>query len=262
MTRENNTPLLEIQNLSVGYKVGQNIVPIVQNVSFDVQKSQCVGLVGESGSGKSTIGKAILKLAGVSTGQALWKGHDVLSASSKDWKALRRQMQIIFQDPFSSLNPRLTIGSTLREALSMSAEAQGQNSLWYQKQLAEVLNSVGLAKNAESKYPHEFSGGQCQRIGIARALSVRPEFIVCDEVVSALDVSVQAQILNLLKDLQQEFKLSYLFITHDLGVVRYLCDRVVVLKKGQIAESNLTEELFNNPQSEYTQQLLSAVPRV
>jgi len=218
-----------------------------------------VGLVGESGSGKSTIGKTILKLVPPTSGEVLFEGRDVLPLSEDEFRPLRREMQMIFQDPFGSLNPRHTIMQIVAEALEIHFPKMTRNDR--RERVAELMKQVGLKPEMMERYPHEFSGGQRQRIGIARALAVKPKFIVCDEPVSALDVSVQAQIVNLLQDLQAELGLTYLFIAHDLAVVEHMSDQVLVMYRGKIVEAASAESIYENPQHDYTKKLLAAVPK-
>lgn len=254
-------PLFEVKNLVKVYRSKAGILgktrelKALHEVNLKVYPGESLGLVGESGSGKSTIGRLLVGLEQSDGGEIYFKGKEISKASKKDWRQLHRSIQIIFQDPFASLNPRMPIGEAIAEVLRLNrrmtaAEARAETET--------LLEKVGLLREYYARYPHEFSGGQRQRIGIARALAMQPEFIVCDESVSALDVSVQAQILNLLNDLQEEFGFTYLFIAHDLQVVRYFCDRVLVLEKGRLVEEGLAEELYHNPQEEYTQKLLKA----
>ncbi len=258
-------PLLEVTKLRVWFpiyggllrrRVGE--IRAVDDVSFSVQAGETVGLVGESGSGKTTIGRAILNLTPATGGSVKFQGREILGLPEREFRPLRRQMQMIFQDPFGSLNPRLTIGAILTEPYEIHFPALSKSER--QEKAAELLRRVGLDGKMLGRYPHEFSGGQRQRIGIARALAVEPAFIVCDEPVSALDVSVQAAIVNLLRDLQEELGLAYLFIAHDLAIVEHLSDRVVVLNRGKIVETGTPEEIYRNPQEDYTRTLLAAVP--
>ncbi len=229
----------------------------VEDVSFQIARGKTLGLVGESGCGKTTVARLILKLLKTDGGKILFRGTDITALTEKEMKPLRRQIQIIFQDPYGSLNPRMTVGQTLIEGLQVGGFRAGAQR---DKQLEKMLQMVGLSARSTDRYPHEFSGGQRQRICIARALSVNPALIICDEPVSALDVSIQAQIINLLKDLQDQLGLSYLFISHDLNVVGYLCTEVAVMYKGHIMESAPTDELFDHPRHPYTHLLFSAAP--
>jgi peptide/nickel transport system ATP-binding protein/oligopeptide transport system ATP-binding protein len=258
-------PLLEVKSLKTYFPVYGGLlrrhiddVKAVDDVSFTVEAGSTVGLVGESGSGKTTIGRTILKLVAATSGQILFEGRDILPMSEGDFRPLRRQLQMIFQDPFGSLNPRMTIFSIVGEALEIHFPEMTVADR--RARVAELLTQVGLQADMMNRYPHEFSGGQRQRIGIARALAVKPRFIVCDEPVSALDVSVQAQIINLLQDLQEELGLTYLFIAHDLAVVEHISDHVLVMYRGKIVESASAEEIYANPQHEYTRKLLAAIP--
>ncbi|MRS16314.1 ATP-binding cassette domain-containing protein [Enterobacteriaceae bacterium RIT691] len=253
-----NPPLLSIQGLSQHFKTADGrTVYAVENLTFDIQRGRTVGLVGESGSGKTTAGRAILRLLEPTAGRVLFDGSDVLKLSHREMKRYRQKMQIIFQDPFSSLNPRLRVSAIIGEALDACGYPKGDAR---HQRIAELLQRVGLHPEHASRFPHEFSGGQRQRIGIARAIAVEPEFIVADESVSALDVSVQAQVLNLLGELQQSLGLTLLFIAHDLSVVEYLCDDVVVMYLGRVMERGTCQQVYNNPRHPYTQALLSAIP--
>jgi oligopeptide transport system ATP-binding protein len=234
-------------------------VKAVDGVSFSIERGTTVGLVGESGSGKTTIGRALLKLHPATAGEVLFEGRDVLPMPEHEFRPYRRKIQMIFQDPFGSLNPRLSIFQIIGEALEIHFPTMSREDR--RARVAELLKQVGLKPEMMERYPHEFSGGQRQRIGIARALAVKPEFIVCDEPVSALDVSVQAQIVNLLQDLQDELGLTYLFIAHDLAVVEHISDQVLVMYHGKIVESASSEEIYERPQHDYTRKLLAAVPK-
>ncbi len=230
----------------------------VDDVSFSVRSGKTLGVVGESGSGKTTLGRAILRLIEPTSGTVRFAGREVNDARGVELLKLRRAMQIVFQDPGSSLNPRLTIGATLREPLLVHGLVKHEAAAV--TRIASLLERCGMPANAADKYPHEFSGGQRQRIGIARALSVEPKLIVCDEPTSALDVSVQAQILNLLKDLQRDMGLAYLFISHDMSVIDHMCDDIAVMRNGKIIEIGTREEVLRSPREQYTQDLLRAVP--
>lgn len=236
-------------------KIGE--VKAVDGISFDIKQGETLGLVGESGCGKTTTGRTILRLQKATSGEIVFEGQNVLTLSPSAMKARRRDMQIIFQDPYSSLNPRMPVGDIIGEGLRVHGMHDRHER---EKTVQYFLSVVGLRKEYVRRYPHEFSGGQRQRIGVARALALRPKFIVCDEPVSALDVSVQSQVLNLLEDLQQEFGLTYLFIAHDLSVVEYLSDRVGVMYLGKMAELASSEDLYANPLHPYTKALLSAIP--
>jgi peptide/nickel transport system ATP-binding protein/oligopeptide transport system ATP-binding protein len=258
-------PLLRVENLKVYFpilggvlrhKVGE--VKAVDDVSFVVQKGQTVGLVGESGSGKTTVGRAIIRLTEPTAGVIYYEDQAISTMRSSAFRPYRKKIQIIFQDPYNSLNPRLSIFEIIGEALEIHFPAMSREDR--RARVADLLDKVGLKREHLDRYPHEFSGGQRQRVGIARALAVNPEFIVCDEPVSALDVSVQAQIVNLLQDLQEELGLTYLFIAHDLAVVEHISDFVLVMNQGKIVEAASAEAIYENPQHEYTRKLLSAVP--
>jgi oligopeptide transport system ATP-binding protein len=257
--------ILEVRNLTVWFTRRSSFlsrtisaIKAVTNVSFDVPLGKTVGLVGESGSGKTTIGLAILKLLPVTSGSILFRGVEITSLRERTFRPLRRQMQMIFQDPFGSLNPRWNILSIVTEPLRVHFPAL--NASQRENRAADLLQRVGLKPELLRRYPHEFSGGQRQRIGIARALAAEPALIVCDEPVSALDVSVQAQIVNLLADLQAELGITYLFIAHDLAVVEHISDEVVVLCRGEVVEAAAAEMIYREPKHEYTRNLLASVP--
>jgi peptide/nickel transport system ATP-binding protein len=233
-------------------------IEVLKGISLDVYKGESLGLVGESGCGKSTLGRNIIRLLTPEEGEIMYKGKDITHLKGADLRVLRKEIQFIFQDPFSSLNPKQRIGEAIVEPMTVH-HLHGSTSARKQKAI-ELLEKVGLTAEQYNRYPHEFSGGQRQRIGIARALAVEPEIIICDESVSALDVSVQAQVLNLLNDLKDDFGLTYLFISHDLSVVKYFSDRVAVMNKGKIVELNTSEAIYRNPQNEYTKTLLAAIP--
>jgi peptide/nickel transport system ATP-binding protein/oligopeptide transport system ATP-binding protein len=235
-------------------------VKAVDGISFDLQRGQTVGLVGESGSGKTTTGRAIARLVPITDGTVAYEGRDLASLSNGQFFPYRKKIQVIFQDPFASLNPRMTIYSIIAEPLEIHFKDWSRSQR--EDRVADLLRKVGLESDAMRRYPHQFSGGQRQRIGIARALAVEPECLICDEPVSALDVSVQAQIVNLLQDLQEELGLTYLFIAHDLAVVEHISDQVLVMTGGKIVEQASAEAIYNDPQHAYTKQLLAAIPNL
>ena len=252
-------PLIEVIGLHKNFGSSAKPVRAVTDVSFVIAQGETLGLVGESGSGKSTIGRSLLRLIDASSGQVLYRGEDLGQASGSRMRALRSKLQMIFQDPYASLNPKMRIQDILGEALHVHGLAKGKAAR--DQRIAELLELVGLRPEHASRYPHEFSGGQRQRIGVARALAVEPEFIVADEPLSALDVSIQSQVVNLLCDLRDRLSLTMLFISHDLDVVEYLCDRVVVLYLGRVMEVAPTAALFSQPLHPYTQALLAASPK-
>lgn len=264
-TASTNGPLLDVRGLKTYFPVKRGLLKrtvahlkAVDGVSFQVQRGETLGLVGESGCGKSTVGRTILRLIPATDGEAIFNQRDIFTIGRQELKKLRRQMQIIFQDPVGSLNPRMTVGRIIGEPIAVHGLANGPQ---LHERVAALMERVGLAPEYAQRYPHEFSGGQRQRIGIARALSLEPQFIICDEPVSALDVSIQSQILNLLSDLQKDLGLSYLFIAHNLAVVEHFCDRVAVMYLGKIVELADRDCLYARPRHPYTQALLSAAPQ-
>lgn len=258
-------PILEVRNLKVYFSSSNSLfsksrseVKAVDRVSFDVFEGETLGLVGESGCGKTTLGRSIIRLVESTDGSVIYKGQPISQLSNNEMRLLRRKMQIIFQDPFSSLNPRMCVGEAINEAIMVHRIARSAKE--GKKRVEQILEQTGLEAGFYYRYPHEFSGGQRQRIGIARALALEPEFIICDESVSALDVSVQAQVLNLLNDLKEEYGLTYIFISHDLNVVQYMSDRIIVMNQGKIEEMGNTREVCENPTSGYTRSLLASIP--
>jgi peptide/nickel transport system ATP-binding protein len=259
--------IIEVKNLTVRYaaktnwlgKVTQQ-VNAVDDVCFDIREGETIGLVGESGCGKTTLGRAIARLIMPASGEILFKGKNIADIPAAEMRHLREKIQVIFQDPYSSLNPRMTIGNAIEEPMMIHKIANSKTERG--QKVMDLLNKVQLKPEHYNRYPHEFSGGQRQRICIARALALNPEFLICDESVSALDVSVQAQILNLLNDLKAEFNFSSIFISHDLAVVRYLSDRILVMNNGKIVESGTADEVYNHPKSAYTKTLIRAIPQV
>jgi len=250
-------PLLEVRNLKKYFKTGRGMLHAVDDVSFTLDEGKTLGVVGESGCGKSTLGRTILHLLDATGGQILFNGKDVTNPNRRELSALRHDMQIIFQDPFSSLNPRMSVSETIMEPMKLSGHMSKQEM---QERTKELMETVGLADRFWGTYPHELDGGRRQRIGIARALALDPKFIVCDEPVSALDVSIQAQILNLMLDLQEDRGLTYMFVTHDLSVVKYISDDILVMYLGQVVEKTASDELFKNTLHPYSKALLSAIP--
>lgn len=261
---KNDEPVLDVRHLSKNFEIRsgffrKKLFPAVKDVSFVLPRKKTLGIVGESGSGKTTLGLTLMRLHSASTGQVFFDGHDILSMTEKEFLPYKRRIQIIFQNPYASLNPRFTVGQILMEPLAI--HRIGVSSSERKEMAFDWLKKVGLPPEAFYRYPHEFSGGQRQRIAIARCLTMQPEVLVCDESVSALDVSVQAQILNLLQDLQDEFGLSYLFISHDLSVVKYMADQVMVMQHGEVVEMADSDEIYRNPRHPYTQTLLAAIPK-
>jgi peptide/nickel transport system ATP-binding protein len=256
--------ILDVRNLGKNFYsrdglFGRRTFEAVKNVSFKLPKGKTLGLVGESGSGKTTVGLTLMRLHEASSGEALFEGRDILSMTPREFMGYKRRIQIIFQNPYASLNPRMIVGQILTEPMlihGIGASAQQRADLAF-----EMLEKVGLPEVSFYKYPHEFSGGQRQRIAIARCLALKPDILICDESVSALDVSVQAQVLNLLQDLQDEFRLSYIFISHDLAVVKYISDQVMVMNQGEIIEIADSDEIYRHPREPYTRKLLSAIPK-
>jgi oligopeptide/dipeptide ABC transporter ATP-binding protein len=265
-TENTNGYLLKVEDLKTWFAIKKGLlrrtagfIKAVDGVSFDIKKGQTLGLVGESGCGKTTVARSIVRLVPATAGKVIFEGIDVLSADKSESKELHRQISLVFQDPFSSLNPRMTVGDIVGEPLKVQ---QGITGSELTERVAVLLAKAGLSSDYINRYPHEFSGGQRQRIGVARALVTEPKLVICDEPVSALDVSIQSQILNLLKDLQDEFGLTFLFIAHDLTVVEFFCDITAVMYMGRIVEQAESEELYRNPMHPYTRALMSAIPRV
>lgn len=262
MEREN---IIQVRDLKKYYPIPKKVpfqrereyVKAVDGVSFDVYQGETLGIVGESGSGKSTIARLVNRLIRPTGGEVYFRDQEITKASKEEMKVFRRGIQMVFQSPYGTLDPRKSIGYSLREPYIIHKVGTPKE---HHENVHRLLDMVGLPTSAEQKYPHEFSGGQLQRINIARAVSLQPDVIICDESVSALDVSVQAQILNLLNQLQEELGLTYIFISHDLNVVRYMCDRIAVMNQGQIVELNTAEEVYENPQDAYTKSLLRAIP--
>ncbi|MCA9304321.1 MAG: ABC transporter ATP-binding protein [Phycisphaerales bacterium] len=262
---ESQKPLLVVDNLKTYFPIRSGLLQrvtdhfkAVDGVSFNIKPGETLGLVGESGCGKTTVGRTLLRLVPATGGRVIFDGHDVFRASGTELQKLRRNMQIVFQDPAGSLNPRMRILSIVGEPLVIHGLVSDKSEL--RDRVETLLERCGMPRAAADRYPHEFSGGQRQRIGIARALALEPKFIVCDEPTSALDVSIQAQVINLLMDLQEEFQLSYLFISHDMAVIQHVCERIAVMYKGKIVEDGSREQIIGDPQHKYTQSLLSAVP--
>lgn len=252
-----NEPILQVKNLSKHFKVESGFLQAVDGLNFDIYKGETFGLVGESGCGKSTAGRTILRLYEPTAGEVLFEGQDIYALSPKEMKEHRKEMQMIFQDPYASLDPRMTVEEIIAEPLVIYGIG---NKKERRERVIELLEMVGLSAEHSLRFPHEFSGGQRQRIGIARSLALKPKFIICDEPISALDVSIQAQVVNLLKDVQKKLGLTLLFIAHDLSMVRYISDRVAVMYLGKLMEVGTTEDFYANPLHPYTKALLSAIP--
>lgn len=252
------TTLLEVKNLKKYFETPGGMLHAVDNVSFQIEKGKTLGVVGESGCGKSTLGRLILHLLDITDGEIFFEGNNITNVNNKELKQLRKNMQMIFQDPFSSLNPRQTVRETIREPLEIYGECSSKVEL--SERVTNLMETVGLTDRLKNSYPHELDGGRRQRVGIARALALNPKFIVCDEPVSSLDVSIQAQILNIMQDLQVERELTYIFITHDLSVVKHISDNICVMYLGNLVENCPSKKLFKNALHPYTKALLSAIP--
>ncbi|MCQ4922709.1 ABC transporter ATP-binding protein [Tissierella carlieri] len=251
-------PILQVRNLKKHFNTPKGLLHAVDGVTFDINKGETLGVVGESGCGKSTLGRVILHLLESTDGELFYEGQNITKVTKSQFRELRKKMQIIFQDPFSSLNPRMTVSEIIKEPLIIHKTIRNKKAI--DKKVSELMDTVGLAERLVNTYPHELDGGRRQRIGIARALALNPGFIVCDEPVSALDVSIQAQVLNLMQDLQKEMDLTYMFITHDLSVVKHISNDILVMYLGQLVEKADSKELFMNPLHPYTKALLSAIP--
>jgi len=261
--------ILKVNNLFVDYISNNSflfpwektkIFRAVEDISFEIFEGETLGIVGETGSGKSTIAKAIINLLKVSAGKILFKNNEISNLDEKHMRKYRKEIQMIFQDPLASLNPRMNVGEIISEPLKTHYPNLDKKEI--KEQVQEIMENVGLLANQINRYPHEFSGGQCQRIGIARSLILKPKLIICDEPVSSLDVSIQAQVINLLKELQERFKLTYLFITHDLNIAKHMSDNIMVLNLGKMVEINKSDEVFSNPKHEYTKKLISSIPKI
>ena len=258
MSPTGSVPLIQVKNLKKYFRTPKGALHAVDDVSFLIKQGRTLGVVGESGCGKSTLGSTILRLTEATSGEVIYGGEDLLKFNKHQMKEMRKRMQIIFQDPYASLNPRMTVSEIIAEPIKVCRTLTDKNEI--NNKVNELMKTVGLAERFVNTYPHELDGGRRQRIGVARALATDPEFIVCDEPVSALDVSIQAQILNLMMDLQEERKLTYMFITHDLSVVKHISDDIAVMYLGQCVEKATSKELFRNPKHPYTQALLDAIP--
>ena len=257
---EKHEELLRIKHLKKYFPTPNGLLYAVDDVNFSISKGETLGVVGESGCGKSTLGRCILRLIEPTDGEVIYQGENIVGCSKEKMKELRKELQIIFQDPYESLNPRMTVSQAIQAPLIIQKIYKASDRVGLEKKTHEMMDLVGLARRVANSYPHELDGGRRQRIGIARALALNPKFIVCDEPVSALDVSLQAQVLNLMQDLQQQLGLTYMFITHDLSVVKHLSSSIVVMYLGQMVEQGTPEQLFNDPRHPYTKALLSAIP--
>ena len=257
---EKHEELLRIKHLKKYFPTPNGLLYAVDDVNFSISKGETLGVVGESGCGKSTLGRCILRLIEPTDGEVIYQGENIVGCSKEKMKELRKELQIIFQDPYESLNPRMTVSQAIQAPLIIQKIYKASDRVGLEKKTHEMMDLVGLARRVANSYPHELDGGRRQRIGIARALALNPKFIVCDEPVSALDVSIQAQVLNLMQDLQQQLGLTYMFITHDLSVVKHLSSSIVVMYLGQMVEQGTLEQLFNDPRHPYTKALLSAIP--
>lgn len=257
---EKHEELLRIKHLKKYFPTPNGLLYAVDDVNFSISKGETLGVVGESGCGKSTLGRCILRLIEPTDGEVIYQGENIVGCSKEKMKELRKELQIIFQDPYESLNPRMTVSQAIQAPLIIQKIYKASDRVGLEKKTHEMMDLVGLARRVANSYPHELDGGRRQRIGIARALALNPKFIVCDEPVSALDVSIQAQVLNLMQDLQQQLGLTYMFITHDFSVVKHLSSSIVVMYLGQMVEQGTPEQLFNDPRHPYTKALLSAIP--
>ena len=257
---EKHEELLRIKHLKKYFPTPNGLLYAVDDVNFSISKGETLGVVGESGCGKSTLGRCILRLIEPTDGEVIYQGENIVGCSKEKMKELRKELQIIFQDPYESLNPRMTVSQAIQAPLIIQKIYKASDRVGLEKKTHEMMDLVGLARRVANSYPHELDGGRRQRIGIARALALNPKFIVCDEPVSALDVSIQAQVLNLMQDLQQQLGLTYMFITHDLSVVKHLSSSIVVMYLGQMVEQGTPDQLFNDPRHPYTKALLSAIP--
>lgn len=257
---EKHEELLRIKHLKKYFPTPNGLLYAVDDVNFSISKGETLGVVGESGCGKSTLGRCILRLIEPTDGEVIYQGENIVGCSKEKMKELRKELQIIFQDPYESLNPRMTVSQAIQAPLIIQKIYKASDRVGLEKKTHEMMDLVGLARRVANSYPHELDGGRRQRIGIAHALALNPKFIVCDEPVSALDVSIQAQVLNLMQDLQQQLGLTYMFITHDLSVVKHLSSSIVVMYLGQMVEQGTPEQLFNDPRHPYTKALLSAIP--